>query len=177
MTNLFGAEQRHAEVNRELQQVIATMERYFQALGPHAPVTSFRKLVESRTAPPAIQQAMEAELAIGEGLNDVEYKDRMLNRDRLRVAMVGEDGRPRARCDPVSAAAGKGSSGRAERAGRSHSSATDATPPLRWRRAVELGRTGPTGDRSPFPPHAVLGWATLFSCPFQGAFICSRKLS
>lgn len=123
LTSLFGTEPRHAEVNRVLEQVIATMERegamllridlpayerladevstdrfeagaamerYLQALGPGAPVTSFRQLVAAGTAPPAIQRQLEAELAIESGLDAPGYKDRMLNRERLRVAVLAK---------------------------------------------------------------------------------------
>ncbi len=120
MSNLYGTEERHAEVNRVMEQAMRTMEAqgatvvrfalpeydklspivatdryearsamegYLARLGPNAPVTSFRQLVDSKTASPDIQKTMEAEIAIEDGLNDATYKDRTLNRDKLRLAV------------------------------------------------------------------------------------------
>jgi Asp-tRNA(Asn)/Glu-tRNA(Gln) amidotransferase A subunit family amidase len=121
MQNLFGRDERHAEVNRVMDQVIRTMEargatvvrfnvpefdqlaanvgtdryearavfdQYFKELGPNAPVTSFRQLVDSKTASPDIQKTMEAEIAIEDGMNSAAYRERMLNRDKLRVLVA-----------------------------------------------------------------------------------------
>ena len=120
MTNLYGKEERHAEVNKVMEQVIKTMEaggasiirftlpeydtlatavatsqmearwvmdKYFSELGSGAPVTSFRQLVDSRTAAPDIQKTLEAEIAVEDGMNSQRYKDRTLNRDKLRLAV------------------------------------------------------------------------------------------
>jgi amidase len=120
MTNLFGGEERHREVNRVMEQVVSTMrsrgatvirfdlpaydtlqsivansqweartamEAYFASLGPDAPVKTFTQLVASRTAVPDVQATLEAELAVVDGLNDPAYKDRTLNRDKLRLAV------------------------------------------------------------------------------------------
>ena len=120
MTNLYGKEERHAEVNKVMEQVIKTMEAngativrfalpeydtlsptvatdryearsamdmYFSQLGADAPVTSFRQLVDTKTATPDIQKTMETEIAIDDGLNNPTYKDRTLNRDKLRLAV------------------------------------------------------------------------------------------
>ena len=62
------------------------MDRYFATLGPNAPVKSFAELVAARTA--VVQKALEEELAIVDGMNSQIYKDRMLNRDRLRLAVA-----------------------------------------------------------------------------------------
>lgn len=62
------------------------MERYFSSLGPHAPVKSFAQLVAAKTS--AVQKTLEAELGIVDGMNSQIYKDRMLNRDRLRLAVA-----------------------------------------------------------------------------------------
>jgi Asp-tRNA(Asn)/Glu-tRNA(Gln) amidotransferase A subunit family amidase len=119
MTNLFGNEERHREVNRVMAAAIAKMEslgaaivrfdladydrlepvvgtsqfeartvmdRYFAALGPGAPVKNLRQLVATKTS--VVQKALEGELAIADGMNSQEYKDRMLNRDRLRLAVA-----------------------------------------------------------------------------------------
>ena len=121
MTNLFGTEPRHAQVNAVMELVIRNMrargatlirfalpeyealapvvatdrmeaaaatDRYLKSLDPQAAVGSFRQLVESRTAHPQIQQALEAELAVEGAMDTREYRDRMLNRDRLRLAVV-----------------------------------------------------------------------------------------
>lgn len=121
MGNLYGKEERHGEVNRVMEQVIAAMEargatlvrftlpeydtlsqavstdryeartvfdKYFAELGPGAPVTSFRQLVDSKTASPDIQKTMEAEIAIEDGLNNATYRERTLNREKLRIAVA-----------------------------------------------------------------------------------------
>jgi amidase len=121
MNNLFGKEERHAEVNRAMETVIANMQAqgatvvrfslpeftdlskvvatdvleaspsfatYFAALGDQAPVKSFKQLVDSKTASPDIQKTLEKELAIENGMQTADYKDRMLNRDRMRVAIA-----------------------------------------------------------------------------------------
>jgi Asp-tRNA(Asn)/Glu-tRNA(Gln) amidotransferase A subunit family amidase len=124
LEDVCGSEERHAEVNAVMEQVLRVMQaqgatvlrlripgleeltarvstdrweaqaafdRYFAGLGAGQPVTSFRQLVETRTASPAIQQAMEAELAIGDdALSQPEYLQRMANRDRLRVLLASQ---------------------------------------------------------------------------------------
>jgi Asp-tRNA(Asn)/Glu-tRNA(Gln) amidotransferase A subunit family amidase len=119
MTNLFGDAERHREVNRVMDGVMAkmeslgatfvrfrlpeydrlltaidtqpfeartVMERYFSALGPNAPVKNFVQLVAAKTS--AVQKTLEAELAVVDGMNSQTYKDRMLNRDTLRLAVA-----------------------------------------------------------------------------------------
>lgn len=121
LTNLFGTEPRHAQVNAVMEQVIRNMQtqgatlirfalpeyealapvvatdrmeaaaatdRYLKSLDPQAAIGSFRQLVESRTAHPQIQQALEAELAVEGAMDTREYRERLLNRDRLRLAVV-----------------------------------------------------------------------------------------
>jgi amidase len=123
MTNLYGKEARHDEVNMVMEQVVRTMEaegativrfdlpdydklaptiatdrweagaamdNYFAALGPAAPVSSFRQLVDSQTALPDVQKVMEAEIAEDDGLDNPTYKDRMLSRDQLRLAVAAK---------------------------------------------------------------------------------------
>ena len=120
MTNLFGTEARHQEVNRVMEHVISTMQAqgatiirftlpaydtlqsivanwlwedrtardaYFASLGPDAPVHTFDQLVASKTAVPEVQTTLEAELAIVDGLNNPDYKDHTLNREKLRIAV------------------------------------------------------------------------------------------
>lgn len=119
MTNLFGTAERHQEVNRVMDDVIAkmqslgatlvrfdlpeydtlgpnvstsqfeartVMDRYFSGLGPDAPVKSFSDLVAAKTS--AVQKFLEAEIAVVDGMNSQAYKDRMLNRDKLRLAVA-----------------------------------------------------------------------------------------
>jgi Asp-tRNA(Asn)/Glu-tRNA(Gln) amidotransferase A subunit family amidase len=120
MTNLFGTEARHQEVNRVMEQVVSNMQSlgatitrftlptydtlqsivvtstweahtamdaYFASLGPNAPVRTFDQLVASKTATPETQAALVQELAIVDGLNNPVYKDHMLNREKLRIAV------------------------------------------------------------------------------------------
>ncbi|TKA09552.1 twin-arginine translocation signal domain-containing protein [Actinacidiphila oryziradicis] len=120
MTNLFGTEARHQEVNRVMEEVISSMQAqgativrftlpaydtlqsivvtstweahtamdaYFASLGPDAPVHTFDQLVASKTATPEAQAALEAEIAIVDGLNNATYKDHFVNREKLRLAV------------------------------------------------------------------------------------------
>jgi amidase len=119
MANLSGTAERHAEVNRVMEGVIArmaglgatiihfdlpeydvlapavstsqfeartVMDRYFAALGPNAPIKGFAELVAAKTS--AVQKTLEAELAVADGMNSQAYKDRTLNRDKLRLAVA-----------------------------------------------------------------------------------------
>jgi Asp-tRNA(Asn)/Glu-tRNA(Gln) amidotransferase A subunit family amidase len=62
------------------------MERYFSTLGPEAPVKNFSQLVAAKTS--AVQKTLEAELSVVDGMSSQTYKDRMLNRDKLRLAVA-----------------------------------------------------------------------------------------
>jgi amidase len=64
------------------------MERYFATLPSNSPIKSFGALVAAKTA--TVQKALEAEYAIADGMNSLEYKDRMLNRDKLRLAVANK---------------------------------------------------------------------------------------
>jgi amidase len=119
MTNLFGTAERHAEVNKVMEGVIArmaglgatmvrfdvpeydalestvstsqfeartVMDRYFTALGPSAPIKSFAELLATKTS--AVQKTLEAEFAVVDGMSSQAYKDRTLNRDKLRLAVA-----------------------------------------------------------------------------------------
>ena len=121
MTNLFGKDERHHEVNTAMESVIARMEglgatvarfvlpeydqllpviatdlyearivteKYFAALPANAPIKSYGALVAANTS--AVQKTLEAELAIADGMNSLEYKNRMLNRDKLRLAVANK---------------------------------------------------------------------------------------
>ena len=73
-------------IDTHLFEARTVMERYFAALGPDAPVKTFVQLVAAKTS--AVQKTLEAELAIVDGMNSQTYKDRMLNRDKLRLAVA-----------------------------------------------------------------------------------------
>jgi amidase len=62
------------------------MDRYFAALGPNAPIKSFAELVAAKTS--AVQHTLETEIAVVDGMNSQAYKERMLNRDKLRLAVA-----------------------------------------------------------------------------------------
>jgi len=62
------------------------MDRYFAALGPNAPVKSFAEVVSAKTS--VVQKLIDAEFAVVDGMNSQTYKDRMLNRDKLRLAVA-----------------------------------------------------------------------------------------
>jgi Asp-tRNA(Asn)/Glu-tRNA(Gln) amidotransferase A subunit family amidase len=119
MTNLFGREERHQEVNKVMEDVIAkvgslgatvirfdlpeydklasvvstsqfeartVMESYFAALGPKVPIRTFADLVATKKS--VVQSTLEKELAVVDGMNSQAYKDRTLNRDKLRLALA-----------------------------------------------------------------------------------------
>jgi amidase len=119
MNNLFGTAERHADVNKVMEGVIArmaglgatvvrfdlpeydtlapvvstslfeartVMDRYFATLGPNAPIKSFAELVAAKAS--AVQKTLEAELAVVDGMASQAYKDRTLNRDKLRLAVA-----------------------------------------------------------------------------------------
>jgi Asp-tRNA(Asn)/Glu-tRNA(Gln) amidotransferase A subunit family amidase len=73
-------------INTQPFEARAVMERYFSALGPNAPVKNFAQLVAAKNS--AVQKTLEAELAVVDGMNSQIYKDRMLNRDKLRLAVA-----------------------------------------------------------------------------------------
>jgi amidase len=73
-------------LNTSLFEARTVMDRYFAALGPNAPIKSFAELVAAKTS--AVQKTLEAELAVVDGMSSQEYKDRTLNRDRLRLAVA-----------------------------------------------------------------------------------------
>ena len=119
LTNMFGKEERHREVNAVMERAIAAMEklgatavrkplteydtlagqvitsdfeartvmdRYFATLPPDAPIKSFEQLVAAKTS--AVQATLEQEISVVDGMNSQAYKDRMLNRDKLRLAVA-----------------------------------------------------------------------------------------
>jgi len=74
------------KIDVQLYESRTAMERYFTSLPPTAPVKSFGQLVAAKTS--AVQKTLEAEYAMADGMNKPEYKEHMLNRDRLRLAVV-----------------------------------------------------------------------------------------
>ena len=85
---LPGLTELAAEVGTDRWEARIAFERYFAELGPDQPVTSFRQLVDARSAVPEIQRVMEAEIAIDNGLDDPAYLRRLRNRDRLRILLA-----------------------------------------------------------------------------------------
>jgi amidase len=73
-------------VSTSLFEARTVMDRYFAALGPDAPVKSLAELVAAKTS--AVQKTLEAELTVVDGMNSQAYKDRTLNRDKLRLAVA-----------------------------------------------------------------------------------------
>jgi amidase len=64
------------------------MESYFSKLGPDAPIRNFAQLVAAKNS--AVQKTLETELAVADGMNSQAYKDRTLNRDRLRLMVANK---------------------------------------------------------------------------------------
>ena len=62
------------------------MDEYFATLPKDAPIRSFAQLVATKTS--AVQKTLENELSIADGMNSDLYKTRMLNRDKLRIAVA-----------------------------------------------------------------------------------------
>jgi Asp-tRNA(Asn)/Glu-tRNA(Gln) amidotransferase A subunit family amidase len=117
MTDMFGTADANREVNKVMDGVISTMaslgattvrfelpeyekletatplfeartvmEKYFSRLGPNAPFKSFAELVATKTS--VAQKTLEEEIAVVDGFNIPTYKARMLNRDKLRLAVA-----------------------------------------------------------------------------------------
>jgi Asp-tRNA(Asn)/Glu-tRNA(Gln) amidotransferase A subunit family amidase len=75
-------------VNTAPFEARTVMDRYFSTLGPNAPIKTFSQLVAAKTS--AVQKTLEEELAIVDGMKSQTYKDRMLNRDALRLAVAAK---------------------------------------------------------------------------------------
>src|SRR5262249_21773270 len=72
----------------DLYEARTVTEKYFAALPANAPIRSYGALVAAKTS--AVQKTLETEFAIADGMNSVEYKNRMLNRDKLRLAVANK---------------------------------------------------------------------------------------
>ena len=59
------------EVATDAYEAQAAFAKYFATLPANAPVTSFKQLVDTRTASPAIQAAMEKEIALVDPMQSV----------------------------------------------------------------------------------------------------------
>lgn len=64
------------------------MEQYFSTLGTNAPIRSFADLVKANTS--AVQKTLAAELAVVDGMNSTEYKDRTLTREKLKIVVAAK---------------------------------------------------------------------------------------
>ncbi|HEX2828040.1 MAG TPA: amidase family protein [Burkholderiales bacterium] len=64
------------------------MDRYFATLPPNAPVKTFADLVAAKKS--AVQKTLEAEIAIVDGMNSAAYKDRTLNREKLKILVANK---------------------------------------------------------------------------------------
>lgn len=85
-----GYEQIAGNVGTDRFEARAAFDKYFAELGAQAPVTSFRQLVDSRSASPDIQKTMEAEIGIEDGLSNATYRERTLNREKLRILVAAQ---------------------------------------------------------------------------------------
>jgi Asp-tRNA(Asn)/Glu-tRNA(Gln) amidotransferase A subunit family amidase len=72
----------------DLYEARTATEKYFATLPSNSPIKSYGALVAANTS--AVQKTLEAEYAIADGMNSLEYKNRMLNRDKLRLAVVNK---------------------------------------------------------------------------------------
>ncbi|RYY91705.1 MAG: amidase [Comamonadaceae bacterium] len=75
-------------VSTDRYEARASFDKYFVELGTGAPVSSFRQLVDTKTAVPEIQKTLEAEIAIDDGMNSAVYRERTLNREKLRILLA-----------------------------------------------------------------------------------------
>lgn len=75
-------------VGTDRYEARAAFDQYFAELGAGAPVTSFRQLVDTKTASPDIQKTIEGEIAIEDGMTSAAYRERTLNREKLRIMLA-----------------------------------------------------------------------------------------
>lgn len=121
MGNLTGSAERHQEVNRVMEDVIAkmqslgativrfdlkeydklstqvstsgleartVMDQYFARLPSTVPIRTFSQLVAAKSS--AVQKTLATELAVVDGMASAAYKDRTLNREKLKVLVAGK---------------------------------------------------------------------------------------
>ena len=121
MNNMMGSAERHQEVNKVMEDVIAkmqslgatlirfdlpeydklagmvatsqfeartVMESYFATLPATAPIRNFSQLVAAKQS--VVQKTLETEIAVIDGMNSAAYKDRTLNREKLRILVAAK---------------------------------------------------------------------------------------
>jgi Asp-tRNA(Asn)/Glu-tRNA(Gln) amidotransferase A subunit family amidase len=121
VTDLFGREMVHEEVNAVTESALDRMEsagatllrvqipdfdevvsdvwvagfegrtvfdRYLAGLGPDAPVRSVEEFLRGGRFLPSIRQSLESMLAVEDGLNDPEYRRRLLRRENFRQTLM-----------------------------------------------------------------------------------------
>jgi Asp-tRNA(Asn)/Glu-tRNA(Gln) amidotransferase A subunit family amidase len=76
------------KVSNSLWEGKIAFDTYMQSLGPNAPAKSLADIVAAGQYHPAIESSLKKNLAIEDGLNNPEYKDRTLNRDKMRLAVI-----------------------------------------------------------------------------------------
>ena len=64
------------------------MEKYFATLGTQAPIRSFQELVKANRS--AVQKTLADELSVADGMNSLDYKDRTLNREKLKILVAAK---------------------------------------------------------------------------------------
>jgi amidase len=75
-------------VDTDVYEAKVAFDAYMATRGPNAPAKSLADIVAAGRAHPMIQAILQRELSIKDGLNNPEYKDHMLARDKLRVATL-----------------------------------------------------------------------------------------
>ena len=75
-------------VDTDRWEAKAAFDSYMASLGPNAPAKSLADIVAAGRAHPAIQPILQRELSVKEGMNNPDYKDHLLSRERLRIAVL-----------------------------------------------------------------------------------------
>jgi Asp-tRNA(Asn)/Glu-tRNA(Gln) amidotransferase A subunit family amidase len=66
----------------------AGLNRYFGSLGPGAPVKSLEEFIARGEFHPSLKNGLETDQKVVDGLNDPEYRSRLLRRNELRQAIM-----------------------------------------------------------------------------------------
>lgn len=85
---LAGYDALASNLDTQLFESRTVLERYFATLPANAPVKNFAQLVAANTS--LAQRALEAEFAVADGMNSPVYKEHILNRDKLRLAVANQ---------------------------------------------------------------------------------------
>jgi amidase len=75
-------------VDTDVWEAKAAFDAYMATRGPNAPAKSLADIVAAGRAHPAIQAILQRELSVKDGLNSPDYKDHMLGREKLRLAVL-----------------------------------------------------------------------------------------